>query len=279
MTAVEAKKRARSRRTWDIPRPRDTTRELRSLVFTAHLPPSGLVHRSTPGQPSEDRNGNAMKMKHSRAGSRTPRLGPLKPPPNPTKALLMGQSGVVTTVAIVLAAGAGSRFSGPSHKLLSHIGGVTVAGRAIDAARMAGIGAVVVVIGAIDLPADVTAGCLVVRNPKWADGQATSVQCGLDAAREKGAEVAVIGLADQPFVTPDAWRAVAGSTSPIAVATYDGVRGNPVRLHKSVWPLLPAEGDSGARDLIRLRPDLVSEVACEGSSADIDTQEDLDSWT
>lgn len=193
----------------------------------------------------------------------------------------------MTTVAVVLAAGAGSRFTGPTHKLLARLGRDatgsdsldTVSGRAIGAARAAGIGPVVVVVGAIDLPADVTAGCVIVRNPNWAEGQATSVQSAVTAAREQGADAVVIGLADQPFVTPDAWRAVAAATSPIAVATYDGVRGNPVRLHESVWSLLPVSGDSGARDLIRLRPELVSEVACPGSSADIDTQEDLDSWT
>ncbi|MEY3093224.1 MAG: hypothetical protein RIU67_2007 [Actinomycetota bacterium] len=193
----------------------------------------------------------------------------------------------MTTVAVVLAAGAGSRFSGPTHKLLARLGRDatgsdsldTVSGRAIGAARAAGIGPVVVVVGATDLPADVTAGCVIVRNPNWAEGQATSVQSAVTAAREQGADAVVIGLADQPFVTPDAWRAVAAATSPIAVATYDGVRGNPVRLHESVWSLLPVSGDSGARDLIRLRPELVSEVACPGSSADIDTQEDLDSWT
>lgn len=209
------------------------------------------------------------------------------PPSNTTKALLIGQSGVVTTVAVVLAAGAGSRFSGPTHKLLAPLGprtstdtlAGTVAGRAISAARAAAIGPVIVIVGAVDLPAEVTAGCLVVRNPNWAEGQATSVQCAVTAAREHGADAVVIGLADQPFVTSDAWRNIAASTSPIAVATYEGVRGNPVRLHESVWSLLPVSGDSGARDLIRLRPELVSEVACAGSSADIDTQEDLDSWT
>ena len=222
-------------------------------------------------------------MKHSRPGRILDRFHPGNRPSNTTKALLIGQSGVVTTVAVVLAAGAGSRFSGPTHKLLARLGADTgadtVAGRAIGAARTAAIGPVIVVVGAVDLPAEVTAGCLVVRNPDWAEGQASSVQCALATAREHDADVVVIGLADQPFVTPDAWRAVAASTSPIAVATYDGVRGNPVRLHESVWSLLPVSGDSGARDLIRLRPELVSEVACAGSSADIDTQEDLDSWT
>ena len=89
----------------------------------------------------------------------------------------------------------------------------------------------------------------------------------------------LIGLADQPFVSSTAWSEVARCTSPIAVATYDGVRGHPVGLADSVWPLLPTTGDVGARDVMRLRPELVREVACEGSADDIDTEEDLAPWT
>ena len=67
----------------------------------------------------------------------------------------------------------------------------------------------------------------------------TSLRAGLDAAAELGCRAVVVGLADQPFVTPAAWRAVADAAGPIAVATYDGHRGNPVRLDSTVWALLP----------------------------------------
>jgi CTP:molybdopterin cytidylyltransferase MocA len=89
----------------------------------------------------------------------------------------------------------------------------------------------------------------------------------------------VVGLADQPLVTPESWKAVAHSDAAIAVATYDGQRRNPVKLSSTVWDLLPASGDQGARVVMRTRPDLVREVPCRGDPMDIDTREDLEIWS
>jgi molybdenum cofactor cytidylyltransferase len=181
-----------------------------------------------------------------------------------------------TTCGILLAAGGGSRFGGETHKLVAPLRGRAVFEWALETAEKAALDHLVVVTGAVDLTLPDTV--VRVHNPRWAEGQATSLQCGIRAADELGMEAVVVGLGDQPFVVAESWQALAAATSPIAVATYDGRRGNPVRLHRSVWSLLPTEGDEGARNLVALRPELVSEVACKGSPADIDTMEDLRQW-
>lgn len=181
------------------------------------------------------------------------------------------------TVVVVLAAGGGSRWTGDGHKLLAPLAGEPVVLHAVRSAAASGVGPVVVVTGAVELPASVAAldGVTVVHHPGWAAGQATSLAAGLAAAAALGADAAVVGLGDQPFITPGAWRAVAAATSPIAMATYDGRPRNPVRLARSIWPLLPATGDEGARVVAQMRPDLVEQVPCPGSPADIDTVGDL----
>ncbi len=180
--------------------------------------------------------------------------------------------------AVLLAAGGGTRFEGPEHKLTSDLRGRPLLSHALDAVLASGL-EVYVVTGAVDvdelLPATVT----VVHNPHWEDGQAVSVRAGIAAASADGHDAVVVGLGDQPFVTAAAWRTVADAASPIAVATYDGVRGNPVRLGAEVWSMLPPSGDEVGRALMRNRPDLVTEIRCDGDATDIDTLEDLHRWS
>lgn len=191
----------------------------------------------------------------------------------------------MTVAAIVLAAGGGARFTasgGEGHKLLAPYLGRTVVEWAIENAVAAGLDATYVVRGATDLPIPPLAAdrVVVVRNDAWRDGIATSLQAGIARARRDGHAAVVVGLGDQPLVQAEAWRRVARATStPIAVAIYGGVRGNPVRLSSMVWPLLPKTGDAGARVVMRRRPDLVTEVPCPGRAADIDTVEDLAEWS
>lgn len=150
---------------------------------------------------------------------------------------------------------------------------------ALDHATEAALDELIVVTGAADIGHLVPAGAMVVNNARWADGQATSLAIAVASARDRGHDAIVAGLGDQPLVPPSAWRAVAASPSPIAVATYDGRRGNPVRLAAEVWPLLPISGDAGGRVVMATHPELVEEVACDGDPFDVDTQEDLSRWS
>ena len=185
-----------------------------------------------------------------------------------------------TTLGVLLAAGAGSRFTGTDHKLLAPLKGAPVVSHALSAMVSAGFEENIVVTGSVALTSvlgDVTE----VHNADWASGQRSSVLTAISYARTHGFASIVIGLADQPFISPEAWQAVAASDSPIAVATYDGVRGNPVKLSSSVWDTfidIDSDPDAGARTLIHLHPELVRQVACKGNSADIDTTEDLSKW-
>ncbi len=187
-------------------------------------------------------------------------------------------------VGVLLAAGGGARFraSGAvAHKLTAILDGRPVHRYALDHLRDAAIGPIVVVTGAVplELPSDVTE----VHHERWADGQAGSLHAAFTAALalDPALDAVIVGLADQPGVPPEAWRAVAAAPAewPIVVASYDGRRGpNPVRLLRSVWARVPVTGDEGARPVMRDHPDLVHEVPCPGTPHDIDTLEDLQRW-
>jgi len=188
--------------------------------------------------------------------------------------------------AVLLAAGAGSRFAGPGHKLRADLAGSSVVARSLASVIASAIGPVIVVVGADDLSDEIAriiddsppsphAPITVVTNPQWANGMATSLRAGIDAAAELAADAVVVGLADQPGVDPDAWRRLAECTCDLAVATYDGERGHPVRIARQWWAHIPTHGDEGARALLRREGQIVCEVACRGTPTDVDTTDDL----
>ena len=182
-------------------------------------------------------------------------------------------------LGVLLAAGAGSRFRGPTHKLRADIDGRTVAEISWASMALAGLDGLAVVTGAVDL-SDLLPGDAIVENHEWATGMRSSVIRALDIARTGAYDAVVIGLADQPSVPSSAWSRVARADGDIVVATYGGRRGNPVKLSSRAWTLFlesPGLPDEGARGLIASHPELVSEVACEGSPDDIDTVDDLPS--
>ena len=186
---------------------------------------------------------------------------------------------VSPTAAAILAAGGGSRFHGETHKLRAPFRGRPLAQWAVLTAADAGLGPTFVITGACPLDDLVPEGVTIVENPRWEEGQATSLVAAVRAAEDAGCDAVVVGLADQPLVPVEAWRAVARSEGAIATAVYGDRRRPPVRLAREVWPLLPDTGDEGARALMRDRPDLVVPIPCASDPVDLDTVEDLRRWS
>ena len=181
----------------------------------------------------------------------------------------------------LLAAGEGRRFTGKSHKLLADLNGTSVVSHAVAAAIAADIGPVVIVTGAVELT-DVPRGVEVIHNADWNTGQRSSVLAVLDEGDRRDVDAVVIGLADQPFIGSDAWRRVGQSDAALAMADFGGNPSPPVRFARELWQTfrdMTSDPDEGLRSLVRLHPELVRPIACEGSPADIDTMEDLSQWT
>jgi nicotine blue oxidoreductase len=165
----------------------------------------------------------------------------------------------VTIGAVVLAAGAATRFGSPKQQLLLP--------QVLEAVRASSVDDVVVVAGAHPLDA----AAQVVDCPDWERGAGASLRCGLAALPEE-TEAAVVVLADGPDLSSAAidrvverWR---GGGGDVVAASYGGVRGHPVVLGREAWARVP---DEGARALDPLL------VPCDdlGSPGDVDFADDL----
>jgi CTP:molybdopterin cytidylyltransferase MocA len=184
------------------------------------------------------------------------------------------------TVAVILAAGAASRFG--SAKVFALLGGRPLVDRVIDAATSAGLGEVVVVLGPAseeEASADLRR-ARIVRNDRPREGLSSSVRIGL-AALGPEVDAAIVLLGDQPLVSPSVIRALLEAQVPagrsILVPRYAGGGGqNPTLVLRPGWSLAAdLTGDRGFGPLIAAHPELVVEVAAEGSNPDVDTRADL----
>jgi molybdenum cofactor cytidylyltransferase len=184
-------------------------------------------------------------------------------------------------VALVLAAGKGTRFGGP--KVLAPLAGVPVVRHVAERVCRASVDQVVVVAGeehdrigraVSGLPVQLAV------NPDPGAGMAASLRAGLLALPQE-TEAILIALGDQPLVDPEvielmvaAWR---GNRGLIVVPEYGGVQGNPVLFDASLRAeLMLVEGDRGARGIIDKRDLDVYRLRVDGPPpVDVDTADDL----
>jgi nicotine blue oxidoreductase len=161
--------------------------------------------------------------------------------------------------AIVLAAGASTRFGSPKQRLLLE--------PVLERVRASSVEDVVVVLGAHEVETSARA----VHCPEWERGIGASLRCGLEALAE-GTKAAVVVPADGPDLSPAAIDRVIEvwheSAADVVAASYGGQRLHPVLLARPVWNRIP---DEGARSL----PALL--VACDdlGPPGDVDFADDL----
>jgi CTP:molybdopterin cytidylyltransferase MocA len=161
--------------------------------------------------------------------------------------------------AVVLAAGAATRFGAPKQQLLL--------AEVLARLSAAPVNEIVVVAGAHELSTEAA----LVACPEWERGPGASLRCGLGAL-SPAAEAAVVVLADGPDLAPEsvarvieAWRV---GDSDLVAASYDGIRGHPLLLARAAWA---DEPDEGLRDR---DPQL---VPCDdlGTPGDVDVPADL----
>ena len=138
----------------------------------------------------------------------------------------------MSVAAVVLAAGAATRYGAPKQReLLPAV---------LAALAQADVAPVVVVQGAYQLEAP---GARIVDCSRWTDGPGASLRCGLEAL-DPAVTHAVVVLADGPNLDPRAVTRVLDNRAEgaIVTASYDGNRSHPVVLARSVWSEVPDEG-------------------------------------
>lgn len=184
--------------------------------------------------------------------------------------------------AILLAAGLSSRM-GAQNKLLMPIRGAPlirrVAGTYLDAID----GPVTVVTGFEAERVTAALQGLTVRfvhNDRFAEGQPRSVATGL--AHAPDAELLLVGLGDQPLLTPQDLKALiaaheAGDSEKITIPRQGERRGNPVLIPRALRHRLTENPDRpGCMRFTRDHPEHVqaAHLSAPGFYTDIDTPED-----
>lgn len=156
--------------------------------------------------------------------------------------------------AVILAAGASTRMGRP--KALLEWRGRPFVLHTVELAREAGAEPIVVVQGAVTLPAEAVGDATVVHNAQWSRGPLGSLQCGLAAVREHAPTAAVMVLTvDRPHIAASTVQALAAAAAgePAAIwqPRWGDRRGHPILYPPDVVQrLLDLRPPSTPRDLL-----------------------------
>ncbi|HYN66252.1 MAG TPA: nucleotidyltransferase family protein [Ornithinibacter sp.] len=191
----------------------------------------------------------------------------------------------MSTVGLVLAAGAGRRMGGPKALVRLTEGGPTLLQTAVARVLGGGCDRVVVVVGAAG--AEVAAlvegtGVEVVHAHDWDEGMGASLRAGLAHLGPGDDDLALVTLVDLPDVTAAVIRrvlttALGGGRAALVRAAYGGVPGHPVAIGRDHWAAVraTARGDRGAREHLRVTPHGLVECGDLATGRDLDTADDL----
>ena len=183
--------------------------------------------------------------------------------------------------AIVLAAGQSSRFG--KTKQLENYQGVPLVSRSVRLGEaVCGQNTVLVAGNDWQRVTDICAplaGFFVV-NTRFADGLASSIECGIRSVAEV-ADAVMLLLADQPLITSahlqmllDTWQT---SRESIVASAYAGTTGPPVIFpRRDFADLMRLSGDRGARSMLDANRVRVKVIVFEPAALDIDRQSDLE---
>ena len=191
--------------------------------------------------------------------------------------------------AVVLAAGKSSRMGRTKALLPIGSSGETFLTRIVGVLREAGIDRIVVVIGGdaaavrASLPRD-DASLTTVENPRYEEGQLSSLLVGLHAVEQRfdDVEAVLATLVDLPLISAATTRAVLGAfrakpTAPLVRPRRGERHGHPVIFNRSIFgELRRADPSTGAKPVVRAHAadEVNVDVDDDGAFIDIDTPED-----
>jgi molybdenum cofactor cytidylyltransferase len=184
--------------------------------------------------------------------------------------------------AVVLAAGASTRMGRP--KQLLPFGGKSLLRHVTDTVLASPAWPVVIVLGAqmeAIRPEVARLPVLLVENPGWAEGLASSIRAGMAVTESfsRSLEAALLVLCDQPGLSTAAIIRLADTHrrtgQSIVAAQSGGHPGPPVLFARNHFhELLELRGPGGARPLLARHADQLATVDLPELAADLDTPAD-----